>query len=34
MAESEEELKSVALVWETISRSNVKEGLDGWNILI
>ena len=34
MAESEEELKGVALVWETISPSNVKEGLDGWNILI
>ena len=32
MAESEEELK--ALVWETLSPSNVKEGLDGWNILI
>ena len=34
MAESEEELKSAALVWETISPSNVNESLDGWTMLI
>ena len=34
MAEIEEELKSAARVWETISPSNVNKSLDGWTMLI